>query len=173
VTVTVADTGGKTSTDTKQVVVSNNLVGNAGFEVNTSGWSSGGVAAVILARVSGGHSGGWAAKLTNTAKNAKDVTLDDTPNWVTTTAASMYTASMWVRADTSGASLKLRWREFVGTTQVAAKNTTISLTTSWQLITVAYRPASAGTSNLDLNAFIAKAPSGTGFYADDVSITRT
>src|SRR2546423_6676362 len=42
-----------------------NLVGNPGFEVNTSGWDAP-EAGITLARVSGGQSGGFSAKLANT-----------------------------------------------------------------------------------------------------------
>ena len=40
-----------------------NLVGNPGFEVNTTGWTT--TAPATLSRVSGGHSGGYQALVIN------------------------------------------------------------------------------------------------------------
>jgi parallel beta-helix repeat protein len=176
VTVTVKDTAGLSSTATSQVVVKQNLVGNSGFETDTGGWNtSGSGAGVSLARVAGGHSGGWAAKLTNGGTAGATCLLNDSPNWVATTATGTYTGSIWVRADGAGAVLNLRFREYSGTSLVGTKSTQVTLTTSWQLVTVAYTPVSPGSSNLDLNAYLtaASAPPGTCFYADDAVIARS
>src|SRR5713226_4665953 len=88
-----------------------NLVGNPGFETDTSGWSTTS-STVSLTRVSGGHSGSWAAQLTNNGTAAAYCILNDSPNWVGQTATGTYTASLWVRADTAGAALKLKIREY-------------------------------------------------------------
>jgi hypothetical protein len=176
VTVTVKDTAGLSSTATSQVVVKQNLVGNSGFETDTGGWNtSGSGTGVTLARVAGGHSGGYAAKLTNTGTSGVTCLLNDSPNWVATTATGTYTGSIWVRADGAGAVLNLRFREYSGTSLVGTKSTQVTLTTSWQLVTVAYTPVSPGSSNLDLNAYLtaASAPPGTCFYADDAVIARS
>jgi PKD repeat protein len=167
VTVTVTDGAGRTSQATQQVTVSASLIGNPGFETNTSGWNtSGSGSGVTLARVSGGHSGSWSAKLTNTGTSSATCTLNDSPSWVGQTAAGTYTASLWVRADTPGATLKLRVREYNGSTLVGTATGTVALTTSWQQVTVAHPVASPG-SNLDLNAYVSGAAPGTCFYADD------
>jgi len=152
-----------------------NLVGNAGFETNLTGWNtSGSDTGVTLSRVAGGHSGGWAAKLTNTASVASTSTLNDSPNWVTTTAAATtYTGSLWVRGDAPGAVVKLRFREYNGSTLVGTATAQVTLTTSWQQVSLSYAPASPGASTLDLNAFVSKAATGTAFYADDASITTS
>ena len=171
VTVTVTDTAGLSSTATVQVVVKPNLVQNSGFETNISGWNtSGGGANIALTRVSGGHTGGWAAKLTNTGTTGSTCTLNDSPNWVTTTSAGTYTASLWVRADTAGALLKLRLREYAGSTLVGSATPQFTLTTSWQQVSLTYTPASPGSSTLDFNAYVVSAPPGTCFYADDAAI---
>jgi len=171
VTVTVRDMAGLSSTATAQVVARANLIGNPGFETDTSGWNtSGGGAGITLTRVSGGYGGDWAAKLTNTSTAATTCTLNDSPNWVKTTATGTYTASLWVRADAAGATLKLRLREYAGSTLVGSATTQVTLTTSWQHVTVTHVPASAGASSLDYNAYATGVPPGTCFYADDVSI---
>ncbi len=169
-TVTVKDTAGLSSSASQQVVTLRNLVGNPGFESNLTGWktNSGNVA---LARVSGGHSGSWSARLTNTAKTAGLCTLDDSPNWIARTSAGTYTASLWVKGATAGATLTLRLREMVSTTVIGTATATVTLSTSWQKITVSYKTTRVG-STLDMNAFVASVPAGAiAFYADDAAIT--
>ncbi len=148
-----------------------NLVGNSGFETNTAGWV-GAPTGITLARVSGGHSGGFAAKLTNALNAASECNLNDSPNWVSTTQAGTYTGSLWARADVAGATLKLRFREYQGSTLRGSATTQATLSTNWQLVTVTYTPAAPGASTLDFNAYISSAPVGTCFYADDAAVSR-
>jgi parallel beta-helix repeat protein len=176
--VTVTDAAGESSTATSQVAVTSssppNLVGNPGFETNTAGWNtSGSGSTVTLTRVSGGHSGGWSAALANTGTVSGTCALNDSPNWVTATAAGTYTGSLWVRADMPGAPLTLRFREYQGSTLVGSKTATVTLTTTWQQIQVTYMPLAPGLSTLDFNAYVpaAFAPPGSCFYADDAAIT--
>jgi hypothetical protein len=152
---------------------SQNLVGNPGFETSTTGWNtSGSDAGVTLTRVSGGHSGSWSGLVANggsgTAANCK---MQDAPNWVATTSAGTYTGSMWVRADSPGATFTLKLREFNGSTLLVAKTKSITLSTSWQLVTVTDVPTMPGTSTLDFMGIVLNAPVGTCFYADDIAIT--
>jgi parallel beta-helix repeat protein len=165
VTITVTDGAGRTSEATQQVTVSGNLVGNPGFETSTSGWNTSGSG--TLARVAGGHSGGWAARLTNPGTGSSSCVLNDSPNWIGQTSAGTYTASLWARADNPGATLKLRVREYSGSTLAATTTETATLSTAWQRVTVAHAAAAPG-STLDLNAYVSSAPPGTCFYADDV-----
>jgi parallel beta-helix repeat protein len=168
--VTVTDRAGASSTATVQITAFANFVGNPGFESNLNGWNTSGSGAnAELTRVSGGRSGGWAAKLRNPGPSASTIVLNDSPDWARPTAAGTYTGSMWVRGDTAGASLKLRFREYNGSTLVNTATTTATLTTSWQQVTVPYRTASPG-STLDFNAYVSNAPANTAFYADDASI---
>jgi hypothetical protein len=154
---------------------SQNLVGNPGFETSTTGWNTAGSdSGVTLARVSGGHSGSWSGLVSNggsgTAANCK---MQDAPNWVTTTSAGTYTGSMWVRADAPGATFMLKLREFNGSTLLVAKTKSITLTTTWQLVTVTDVPTMPGTSTLDFMGIVQNASVGTCFYADDMSIIRS
>jgi hypothetical protein len=50
---------------------------------------------------------------------------------------------------------------------VSSASTPITLSTSWQQVTVTYTIKSPG-STLDLQAYISNATPGTAFYADDV-----
>src|SRR5204863_347849 len=165
-TVTGSDAG-KTATATLNV----DFVKNPGFETDLSGWNtSGSVANVSLTRVAGGHSGSWAALLTNTGTTTTTfATLQDAPNWVTTTTAGTYSGSIWVRADTAGAVFKLKLQEYSGSTFVGSNTVQATLTTSWQQVTVTYTIKSAG-STLDFQAFVANPVPGSVFYADDASI---
>jgi parallel beta-helix repeat protein len=165
-TVTGTDAG---KTATARLSVS--YVKNPGFETNLTGWNTSGSGAnVTLTRVAGGHSGGWAAVLTNTGStNASFATLQDSPNWVTTTSPGPYTGTIWVRADTAGAVFKLKFQEFNGSTLVGSASAQATLTTSWQQVTVTYTITSPG-STLDFQAFVQNATPGAVFYADDASI---
>jgi len=177
VTVTVTDTGGLSSQASRTVSVAGptNLVGNPGFEANLAGWNTSGSGSnVTLTQVAGGHSGGFAAMLTNTGTVNSGCTLNDSPSWVPTTSAGTYTATIWVRADSAGRSVILRIREYNKTTSalVNTATSTVILTTSWQQVTLSYTPASPGSTYLDLNAYTttANSPPGTCFYVDDVAI---
>ena len=177
VTVTVTDTGGSSSTATAVVDVtapgSQEFVGNPGFETDLTGWNtSGSSAGVTLTRTSGGHAGNWSAQVSNsTTASVGTCLLNDSPNWVKTTGAGTYTASMWARADSPGSVVKLRFREYAGTTLVGTATSQLTLSSSWQQVTLAYTPSSPGSSTLDLNAYVSAALPGTCFYADDVSVT--
>jgi parallel beta-helix repeat protein len=177
VTVTVTDTGGSSSTATAVVTVSSpgsqQFVGNPGFETDLTGWNtSGSSTGVALTRASGGHTGSWSAQVSNTTTaSVGTCLLNDSPNWVKTTAAGTYTASMWVRADSPGSVVKLRFREYNGSTLVGTGTSQLTLSSDWQQVTLAYTPSAPGSSTLDLNAYVSSAPPGTCFYADDVSVT--
>jgi hypothetical protein len=127
---------------------------------------------ITIAQVAGGHSGGFAAKLTNASGGASECNLNDSPNWVATTVVGTYAGSLWVRADTAGATLKLRFREYSGPTFMGSAMAQVTLSTSWQLVTVTYTPAAPGASTLDFNAYLSNAPTGTCFYADDAAVSR-
>src|SRR5207247_11471506 len=64
---------------------SSNLVGNPGFEVDTSGWKADATANTVN-RVAGGNSGSWAAEISNTVAGGS-CGLDDKPSWVSFTQA--------------------------------------------------------------------------------------
>jgi carbohydrate binding protein with CBM4/9 domain len=171
VTVTVTDTAGQATRATAQVTAAANLVGNPGFETSLTGWNtSGSATGVTLARASGGHSGSWMAQLA-TGSSSGTCTLNDAPNWVAATVSGTYDVSLWVRAPTAGASLKLRIVEYKGTTNLGSATASVTLNTSWQKVSLSYTPASPGLSNLDLNAYITGAPANsTCFYADDAAL---
>ena len=166
-TYTISDGRGGVGGASVSVTVSEqvNLVGNPGFETDTAGWQTTG-----LARVAGGHSGSFAAELSNPTAGAQ-CTLDDKPNWILATQAGPYVVSLWVRSDAAGRSLKLRVREYSSGSNVGSISTTVTLTSAWQLVSVTYTPTAPG-SFLDVQAYTSSTPVGVCFQADDVSITH-
>jgi peptidoglycan/xylan/chitin deacetylase (PgdA/CDA1 family) len=170
VTLTVRDTANLAGTATKQVIAQANLAANPGFESNTSGWAASGSGAT-LTRQLGGHSGAAAGRVQNTGTTTATCALTDSPNWITKSAAGTYTASLWVRGATAGATLTWQVRELNGATVVRTAASTIGLTTSWQKVTLTYSALQPGVTALD---FIASVPlvarSATAFYADDALV---
>jgi len=59
-----------------------------------------------------------------------------------------------------------------GTTLIGATTASATVTTTWQQVSTTYVAAAPGSSNLDLNGYTTSSPTGTCFYADDVSVTR-
>lgn len=151
-----------------------NLVGNPDFETGTIGWGTAGSGTgVTLGRAQPGHTGDWAAILTNTSSGTRKCSLNDGPNWVTTTQAGTYSGSIWIQGGTAGKTIKITFKEMNGSTQVKAKTVTYTTTTSWQQLSVTLAPNSPGTTTLDFQVFLpkAQAPPGVCFHADDASIT--
>jgi hypothetical protein len=105
-----------------------------------------------------------------TTSTQAECALNDSPNWVKTTQAATYKAGLWVRGGPAGTVLKLRIREYNGSTFVSSATAQITLTTSWQQITVTYVPQVVG-STLDLTAYALNAPPGECFSADDATMT--
>lgn len=170
----VTDTAGLSMTTTKTVTVAPpsgvNLIANSGFESNITGWNNNGRTGITVSRVAGGHSGDWSGLLANsTGTTQADCTLNDSPNWVKTTQPGAYKVGLWVRADTPGAVLKLRIREYNGNTLVNTVITQITLTTAWQQITLNAVTQVVG-STLDYTAYTTNAAAGNCFYADDASV---
>ncbi|RYU10196.1 PKD domain-containing protein [Nocardioides iriomotensis] len=177
VRLTASNAGGSTSA-TRQITVGSvtpppsgqNLVPNPGFETNLAGWDTNNAAAVALERVAGGHSGSWAARLTNTGTTTVTETLNDNPNVVASTAAGTYSGSVWVRADAPGAKLYLRLREYSGSTKLSEKVVGVTLSTSWQQVSATLVPTAPGSS-LELATAVYSAAPGTSYYADDVALS--
>ncbi|MGZ4600090.1 chitobiase/beta-hexosaminidase C-terminal domain-containing protein [Oryzihumus sp.] len=169
-TVTVRDTAGLTGSATAQVVSKANLIANTGFESNTSGWAA--ASGCMLMRSSGGHSGSWSARVLNSGFTTRTCLLDDSPNQVSRTSAGTYTATLWVKGASSGATMNLRLREMSGSTVVGSATKTLILSTSWQPVTVTLTVQRPGSTALDLNAYVVNVGMlATAFYADDAALT--
>ncbi len=173
ITVTVTDDHGATATATRSVTVTaSNLVGNPGFESNTTGWSS--VGSAVLARVAGGRSGGFCLEMRAPSTGSFGAT--DSPNWIANvpTAGAPFTISAWVRSAVHRGEVKLKVKEYVGTTQYGstAYSNIVTLSPTWQLVTVNYTTVRAG-STLDLSVNEYPIVTAEIFQMDDVSITSS
>jgi len=168
--VTARDTAGLTGSATTQVVSKANLVKNTGFENNSTGWVTS--TGCSLTRVSGGHSGSWSGRVYNSSTVTQTCIMDDSPNSVSKTSAGTYTATLWVKGATSGATLNLRLREMQSSTVVGSATKTLILSTSWQPVTVTLTVQPPGSTALDLNAYVIQVGrAATAFYADDATLT--
>jgi hypothetical protein len=152
---------------------STNLVANPGLEADTSGWK--GSAGTTLTRVQPGHSGDWAAQLVNTSATATpSCTLNDSPDTVSTTQASTYTAAAWVMGDaaSAGTTVRLRIREYAGSTLVGTQQSSLTLASGWQQLSLAYVPTTPG-SHLDVNLLRSTPAGATCLVVDDLSVTTS
>lgn len=154
-----------------------NLIGNPGFETDTSGWgtATSGSAVTLSWTTPGRNASSGAALVANGGSTFQRCALNDQPNWVPTTSAGPYTASIWVRGDVAGAVFRLVLKEFNGSTEIGSKSVERPLTTDWQLFTVSLTPTAPGTSTLDFWGLLPPAygAPGTCFVADDASLVKS
>ena len=172
--VTVTDDDGATSVADTVISVGEavglpNLVANPSFEVNLAGWNSYSGAAV--ARVSGGHDGGYCAEVVGPS-SLTAFGINDSPNWVARTGAAdqRYRITAWVRSGSSAGICKLYIREYQGATRLGVVySPAVTLSSTWQELTVDYTCRGAGTT-LDLQVADFPVAAGESFQVDEVSI---
>jgi len=152
------------------------LVANGTFETSASGWlatpKDDGTAPVALARVSGGHTGSYAARVSNTSAAAATTVLNDSPNSVASSTAGLtYTATAWIRASQANTSIGLRLMEYASSNAlVASKQASYWATdTAWHQLTVSLVAARTGSS-IDVNALAWDLGAGKSYLVDDVSV---
>jgi hypothetical protein len=151
-------------------------VTNGTFETGTGGWlatpKDDGSAPVALSRTSGGHTGSYAARVSNTSATAVTTVLNDSPNSVpSTTAGLTYRATAWLRAGQPNTSLVLRLLEFDSSNAlVSSKQGDYWATdTAWHKLTVDVLAPRTGAS-IDVNALAWDLGPGKSFLVDDVSV---
>jgi hypothetical protein len=166
--------GGVVATST--VSATEEEVSNGTFEAGASGWvatpKADGTAPVPLARVSGGHTGSYAAQVSNTSAAAATTVLNDSPNSVASTTAGLtYRATAWLRATRANTTLVLRLLEYTsGNALVTSKQSSYWATdTTWHKLTVDL-VASRSADSIDLNALVWDLGAGQSFLVDDVSM---
>lgn len=151
-------------------------VQNGTFETGTSGWlatpKDDGSAPAALSRVSGGHTGSYAAQVSNTSATAATTVLNDAPNSVpSTTAGQTYRATAWLRATQPSTSLVLRLMEFGDNNALASSKQSEywATDTAWHQLTVDLVATRTGAS-IDVNALVWGLGPGQSFLVDDVSV---
>ena len=151
------------------------FVRNPGFETDTSGWNTSGSGRQSRSPGSaGGHTGGLGGASHEHGDAPRALSRSTTRRTgCRRRRPGTYTGTCGCAPTPPARSLKLRFREYVGSTLVGTATTQVTLTTSWQQVTVAYTVTSPG-STLDFNAYLASAdaPPGACFYADDAAIYR-
>jgi parallel beta-helix repeat protein len=175
-TVLVTDDGGGTATATAPVIAAavepgQNWVGNPSFEANTSGWvASGGD---VIQRAAGGFDGAFALEMQGAATGTVRFGLNDSPNWVASTAAAgtRYRLTAWVRSASARGKASLRVREYLGSVQQGTlmESPLVVLSPAWQMVTFDYVTLAAG-STLDVQIIDAPVAPGEVFQTDNVSI---
>jgi peptidoglycan/xylan/chitin deacetylase (PgdA/CDA1 family) len=167
-TLTVKDRANLSSMASKQVISQANLISNSGFESSTNAWTTGSSTVRLARTLLTAHSGLASAQVSNAGTSAQTCVLKGSPNFVGKTAAGTYTATLWVRGATSGATLTMQLAELSGTTVVGSASASLALTTSWQQVKVSYVARSPGATALNLIAAVGSvARNATAFYADD------
>jgi|GEM_PF-3027234 len=149
-----------------------NLVRNASFETDTSGWGSwnGTLSRVTL----GGAPNGVAVALVR-HRAGTAFTLDDAPETVlSTTGGQIYTSRAFVRAadpSSVGKRVRLVMREWspTGTQLQKVLSTPLTLTNAFQEVTVQATALNAG-DEMDVHVLHESAAAGNAIYVDQVSM---
>lgn len=140
---------------------STNLVANPGFEVDTSGWSSGGIG--TFTRVTTQHNSGVAAgQMVNAASAPLSVPSANTYGWelyqlLNLTPGVLYTVTLWVKGNAGGESFKC--------SSLGSAVQSLTLTTGWQQITFQF----TATSTND-QLYVWSTTASATWFIDDVTI---
>lgn len=146
-----------------------NLVGNPGFETNTSGWAAGSGGSLSRTTTTT-HTGLGAAAITLTTAGS-DAVLNDSPDWNrSTVAGTTCTATAWVQGP-AGLQVQIRLREYNGSSPAGYTAMAATLQgASWMQISVS-APVTGGGDTLDLNIYGKALAVGQTLLVDDVSET--
>jgi len=175
-TVLVTDNAGGTASASAPVIAAavdpgQNWVGNPSFEAASTGWvASGGDA---IQRVAGGFDGAFALEMQGAATGTAKFGVNDSPNWVASTASAgtRYRLSAWVRSASAKGKAVIRVREYLGSVQqgVLTESPSATLSPTWQMVTLDY-VAVAGGSTLDVQVLDGPVVAGEVFQTDNISI---
>lgn len=170
-TVRFVASNAQSGADTTAITVNDgvaNLAANPSFETNLNGWGTSGTA--TLSRVAGGRSGDWSCRVASTATGSFG--LNDSPNIVTSvTAGQRYRYTAWVKLGTGAGQARLRIREYTtgGTNQATVLSSLVTLTASWQMLTLEHVVQRSGTY-LDFQVLDVPAAANAAFLIDDIGV---
>jgi PKD repeat protein len=165
VTVTVTDTGGLRSSTSQPVSVSSgNLVGNPGFESDTSGWRA--TPGNLLTRSLTAHSGSFSAQVMRKTTMGR-AQIGDSPGWNTNTVAgTTCTLSAWLQAP-AGIKVYAKTVELSGSSPLSTHTKSVLSTGAWVQVTVVAPIVNGGdVLSVSLSARLAV---GQALLIDDVS----
>jgi hypothetical protein len=158
------------------------FIANQSVETNTTGWTGLYNAASLNSRVAPGFDGAFSLRSVNKAAQTGSNGFSDKPRWIaantatSTTAHTVYTGSVWVKADVVGEKISLFLRELNAAGAAVNKppyNVGVSVTattTSWFSVTENY-PAAANGDAISFIVSASNVPKGKGFNADLMSLT--
>lgn len=134
-----------------------NLVSNGTFESGTTGWSSS--VGTMSQSSTYAHTGTYSLKMVNAATATNGVYGWEYMFLSGLTAGQSYIAQAWVKGNAGGESVTIN--------VPGGGQQTITLTTSWQLITIGFT-AQSTSAELD---FWSTGPANATWFLDDVSVT--
>lgn len=147
-----------------------NQVTNPGFEVDTTGWATGTIfmaAGGSLSRTTAQHHTGVAAlSYTSTGTAGQGAGFVFTSGF-TFTAGTTYTASCWVKGNAGGESAQVAMG-----VNADAGVTAVTLTTSWQLVSVSWTPLVTKAGNLVALGVQSAAAATITLFVDDVQLQQ-
>lgn len=167
---------------TTQAGATQQWVGNQSFETDLTGWAGLYNSASKSSRVAGGYDGSYSLRSINNSTATGANGFIDKPHWIdgtsgkVTVAGTVYSGSVWVKADTVGQKISLFIREFNSAGTVVNQppyNVSVTATaadTNWFKITENY-PAVATGDSLGFYVYSSNSAAGKGFNADLVSLT--
>ncbi len=144
-----------------------NLLVNPGFEDGVSNWAT---PNSDLEQIAGGHSGAYAGRAHRVSGGGSSGGIDDSPNSVQQPQKDrVYAASAWVKGYNGGEgkTLTLRINEQGGATADQSSQASVTLTSSWQHVTVQHTVLQVDRSSLDMSLTVTGWSSSQGFYVDD------
>ena len=147
------------------------LLGDGSFESGTSGWAATGSGAV-LARATGGHTGTYAAQVTNTSGGAGPIGISTTASSLSGKGRGSYTAGIWVRSSAGSMSVTLTLQRSSGSTVLETQSATVTADTTWRYVEVTGRPVKTTDTSLMVSATATGVPGGASLLFDDASISR-
>ena len=143
-----------------------NIVTNPGCESGTTGYS--GYQASLVTTTSVKRSGNYSCKVTSTSGTFYNLQVSS--SFSNPTKGQSYTASAWVRSDSSaGKNVYIAMRESGGST--ATKTTYgpgVSLTTQWQQVSNTYTVQATGRTKVEFYVVQDPGAKNNVFYADDL-----
>src|SRR4051794_18269882 len=163
-TTTTTSTTSTTSTTTTTVPAPPPSGRNGTFEGGVSGWTAN--VRTRLDRVSPGHAGSWAGRMTCTAATG-DIAINDAPDWIASTAARAYTGKAWVLVP-AGRTVRLAFEERRNGLVVNTKKTSLVGTGAWQLVSVTMTPAAG--SQLGVKVVGVSFANGQVMRVDDITV---
>ena len=140
-----------------------NFVANPGFEVDMSGWSSGGIGTATRQTAPSPRTGVGMMRMVNAASSPLSVPSANTYGWELYALSGLtpgvtYTVKLWVKGAVGGEAIKA--------SSLLSAQQSLTATTGWQQITFTF-VATATTDQI----YVWSTTASATWYLDDVSVT--